>query len=63
MILHSIYPAVVGFDIYYSLTADMRERQESYIAGSKQVTREMVERWPWHRRLRNNAIAMFGPAL
>ena len=46
-----------------SLTADMRERQESYIAGSKQVTREMVERWPWRRRLWNNAIAMLGPVL
>ena len=46
-----------------SLTADMRQRQESYIDQSKPVTGEMVERWTWRRRLWNNAIAMLGPVL
>jgi cardiolipin synthase len=46
-----------------SLTADMVERQESYIGKSEPITREMVERWPLHRRLWNNAIAMLGPVL
>jgi cardiolipin synthase len=46
-----------------SLTADMRQRQESYIAKSKPITGEIVERWTWRRRLWNNAIAMLGPVL
>jgi cardiolipin synthase len=46
-----------------SLTADMRQRQESYIAKSKAITGEMVERWTWRRRLWNNSIAMIGPVL
>ncbi len=46
-----------------SLTAEMRQRQESYIAKSKPITGEMVERWIWRRRLWNNAIAMLGPVL
>jgi len=46
-----------------SLTADMLGRQETYIAKSKPITRDMVERWPWHRRLWNNTIAMLGPVL
>jgi cardiolipin synthase len=46
-----------------SLTADMRQRQESYIANAKPVTAEMVDQWDWHRQLRNNSIAMLGPVL
>jgi cardiolipin synthase len=46
-----------------ALTAEMRQRQDSYIASSKPVTMEEVECWPWQRRLWNNAIAMFGPVL
>jgi cardiolipin synthase len=46
-----------------SLTAEMRERQESYIAKAKSVTAEKVARWDWRRQLGNNAIAMLGPAL
>jgi cardiolipin synthase len=46
-----------------SLTADMRKRQESYIAKSRPVTAEMVAGWTWPRRLWNNAIAMLGPVL
>jgi cardiolipin synthase len=41
----------------------MRERQESYIAGSRPVFGEAVANWTWHRRLLNNAIAMLGPVL
>ena len=46
-----------------SLTADMRERQECYIASSRPVTSEMVEGWTMRHRLLNNAIAMLGPVL
>ncbi len=46
-----------------SLTNDMRQRQDSYIASSSPVTIEMVENWSWQHRLCNNAIAMFGPVL
>jgi len=46
-----------------SLTAGMRQRQDSYIAKSKPVTGEMVARWTWRRRLWNNTIAMLGPVL
>ncbi len=45
------------------LTADMRERQESYISRSKSVTKEMVDSWTWRQRLWNNTIAMLGPVL
>jgi cardiolipin synthase len=45
------------------LTAEMRQRQDSYIAKSRQVTSEMVERWSGRHRLWNNAIAMLGPVL
>ncbi len=46
-----------------ALTADLRRRQDSYIANSRPVTAEMVEGWTWRRRLWNNAIAMLGPVL
>jgi len=46
-----------------AMTADMRERQVSYIANSKPVTLEMVAGWTWQHRLRNNATAMLGPVL
>jgi cardiolipin synthase len=44
-------------------TAAMRERQDSYIASSKEITAEMVDGWPLRRRLLNNAVAMLGPVL
>ena len=46
-----------------AMTADMRERQASYIASSKPVTLEMVANWTWQHRLGNNATAMLGPVL
>ena len=46
-----------------SLTDDMRQRQQSYLAGSRPVTVDMVERWTWRRRFWNNGIAMLGPVL
>jgi len=46
-----------------SLTAEMRQRQESYIAQSKQVSGDMVAHWTWRQRLANNTIAMLGPVL
>jgi cardiolipin synthase len=45
------------------LTAEMRGRQDAYLAQSHRVTAEMVAHWPVIRRLWNNTIAMFGPVL
>ena len=45
------------------LTAQMRQRQDTYIASSHPVTAEMVAGWPMRRRLWNNTIAMLGPVL
>lgn len=46
-----------------ALTADVRRRQDSYIAESAAVTAESVTGWSWQRRLWNNAVAMLGPVL
>jgi len=45
------------------LSAEMRRRQDTYLAQSLPVTAEMVEHWPMTRRLWNNSIAMLGPVL
>jgi cardiolipin synthase len=46
-----------------TLTAEMRRRQDVYLARSYPVTAEMVARWSMTRRFWNNAIAMLGPVL
>lgn len=46
-----------------ALTAEVRRRQESYLAKSRAVTIEEVRAWPVSRRLWNNTIAMMGPVL
>lgn len=46
-----------------ALTAEMRRRQDDYLARSHAVTAEMVAQWPMRRRLWNNTIAMLGPVL
>ena len=46
-----------------ALTADVRRRQDDYLAGSCEFTAALVSRWPLARRLLNNATAMFGPVL
>jgi cardiolipin synthase len=46
-----------------TLTAEMRHRQDAYLAQSHPVTVEMVAQWPMTRRLWNNTIAMLGPIL
>ena len=46
-----------------TLTAEMRRRQEAYLACSHPVTAETVAQWPVTRRLWNNTIAMLGPIL
>src|SRR5262245_7493286 len=46
-----------------ALTAEMRLRQDAYLAQSNEVTAYMVAQWPITRRLWNNAIAMLGPVL
>jgi len=45
------------------LSAEIRRRQDTYLAQSLPVTAEMVEHWPMTRRLWNNSIAMLGPVL
>ena len=46
-----------------ALTAAIRERQESYLAGSNRVTMEQVEAWPAWRRFVDNTVAMMSPLL
>jgi cardiolipin synthase len=46
-----------------ALTAEVRRRQDAYLAQSRPVTAAMVAQWPMTRRLLNNTIAMFGPVL
>jgi cardiolipin synthase len=45
------------------LTADVRQRQQEYIARSRPVDPAQVAAWPMTRRLWNNTIAMLGPLL
>jgi cardiolipin synthase len=45
------------------LTADVRRRQQEYIASANLVTRATVESWPLYRRLWNNTWATLGPVL
>ena len=47
----------------HSLTADMRDRQEQYLAKSRKLSHEVVEDWSWQNRLWYNTIAMLGPVL
>ena len=46
-----------------TLTAEMRRRQDTYLACSHPVTAETVDQWSITRRLWNNTIAMLGPIL
>ena len=46
-----------------SLTADMRQRQQEYLARSHSVDAEVVADWSTKHRLWNNTIAMLGPLL
>lgn len=46
-----------------SVTAEMRRRQDEYLASSHPVTMEMVAAWSLYRRFWNNTIAMLGPVL
>ena len=44
-------------------TTAVMARQADYIAGSEPVTLDAVRRWPWPRRMWNNALATLGPVL
>ncbi len=46
-----------------ALTADVRARQDRYIADSVPVGAAELRRWSLTRRLWNNAVAMVGPVL
>jgi cardiolipin synthase len=46
-----------------ALTAEMRRRQQEYIAHSRRIDPDEVAAWPMTRRLWNNSIAMLGPLL
>ncbi len=45
------------------LTEAMQERQRQYLASSRPVTREIVQKWSPARRLWNNTLATLGPIL
>jgi cardiolipin synthase len=46
-----------------AITAEMRARQDAYLAHSHPVTTEMVAAWPAYLRFWNNLLAMLGPVL
>jgi cardiolipin synthase len=46
-----------------AMTAEMRDRQNAYIADSRAVTLADVSAWTWRRRLWNNALATLSPVL
>ncbi len=46
-----------------ALTAELRKRQETFLASSNEVTLAEVEAWSAGRRLWNNTIGMLGPLL
>jgi cardiolipin synthase len=46
-----------------AVTAQMRQRQQQYLAACRQITAEEVGAWSWRRRLWNNAVATIGPVL
>jgi len=46
-----------------ALTAEMEERQQAYLASSREVTLAEVEGWSIIRRLWNNTIGMMSPLL
>ena len=46
-----------------ALTAEMRTRQDTYLASSRAVSMADVEAWSVGRRLWNNTVAMLGPLL
>jgi len=46
-----------------ALTADVRQRQQEYIARSRPIELDRVSAWPMGHRLWNNTIAMLGPLL
>ncbi|MCE9544181.1 MAG: cardiolipin synthase [Planctomycetia bacterium] len=46
-----------------SLTAEVQQRQQQYIAKSKVISRDKVDAWPVRRRFQDNALAMLGPIL
>jgi cardiolipin synthase len=45
------------------LTAEVRQRQQHYLAHSRLVRPDVVDAWPMRRRLWNNTIAILGPLL
>jgi cardiolipin synthase len=45
------------------LSADVRQRQQQYLARSRPLDPDAVAAWPMTRRLWNNTIAMLGPLL
>ncbi|MBO6777443.1 MAG: cardiolipin synthase, partial [Marinibacterium sp.] len=46
-----------------AVTADVHNRQKSYIERSDPVGLPDVLAWPYHRRIWNNIIATIGPVL
>ena len=45
------------------ITAELDDRQASYLARARVVTLTEVRAWSLFRRMRNNAVALAGPLL
>ncbi|MCO8120605.1 cardiolipin synthase [Stieleria sp. TO1_6] len=45
------------------MTGQIRQRQQTYLDSSTQVTSQEVAQWSFSRRIWNNTIAMLGPVL
>jgi cardiolipin synthase len=45
------------------VTAEMRARQEAYLADSRAIPLDEVRGWSMGRRMWNNALAIVGPVL
>ena len=46
-----------------ALTAEIRNRQQEYIASANPIFQHEIDGWSWQRRLANNVIALLGPVL
>ena len=45
------------------LTAELRGRQQEYLADCREITAQEVAGWNWSKRLWNNTLAIVGPVL
>jgi len=46
-----------------AVTAQMRGRQQEYLADCREITAQEVAAWSWKKRLCNNTLAIVGPVI